>query len=108
MESIEDGPIERIQGLRYLLGQPAANGSVDQAVRARVSVAWMKCTDFTGVLSRHCFKTFKEMVHSGEAHDALLSECFTPLKRRRSDWFAVERGWTRLETNTSGRSYRQP
>ncbi|XGW21398.1 hypothetical protein V3C99_004395, partial [Haemonchus contortus] len=52
-------------------------GSVDQALRAQVSVEWTECSDFAGILSRRCSKMLKEKVHRRVVRPTMLydSEC---------------------------------
>ena len=71
--------IERVEDFQYLGSNLAADGSVDQAVTARISAAWMKWRESTGILcDRRCSRTLKGKVYRAVIRPTMLygSECW--------------------------------
>ncbi|VDO67408.1 unnamed protein product [Haemonchus placei] len=71
--------IEKVQDFRYLGSDPAADGSVDQAVKKwRINAAWTKWRESTGILcDRRCSRTLKGKVYRTVVRPTILygSEC---------------------------------
>ncbi|KAK5973530.1 hypothetical protein GCK32_022107 [Trichostrongylus colubriformis] len=73
------GDHRKVEDFRYLGSDLAADGTVDQAVEARINAAWIKWRESTGILcDQRCSKTLKGKVYRAVVRPAMPyeSECW--------------------------------
>ncbi|VDO19033.1 unnamed protein product [Heligmosomoides polygyrus] len=98
---------EKVEELRYLGSDLSEEGSVDQAVRRRISAAWLKWRESIGILcDRKCSRTLKGKLYRTVVRPVLLygSECWAMGKAQERELHAAEMrmlrwacGWTRRD-----------
>uniref|UniRef100_A0A183GSZ2 Reverse transcriptase domain-containing protein n=1 Tax=Heligmosomoides polygyrus TaxID=6339 RepID=A0A183GSZ2_HELPZ len=68
--------IEKVEQFRYLGSDLSEERSVDQAVKGRISAAWLKWRECTGILCDHrCSRTLKGKLYGAVVRPALIYGC---------------------------------